>query len=303
VKKSKQKAFLARGATHGPCPSAATCLRPTDDLQAAVTTASPGASLQLCAGTWPLQATLTVDKSLTLVGAGAGQTVLDGQNGLRVMRISAGAAVTLRDLAITRGKPTGVLGGGGISNAGDLTLRNVTVSACAAESGGGIFTAQGSTLTLAGGSRVQDNEAASTGGGIHSNAGTVRLEACQVTGNEAGASGGGLFSTDGAVTLAAGSVVSSNTAFRGGGVEIGDGAVTLEADSRVTGNTSASYGGGIFSLDGTVLLKADSHVTGNTAATGGGGVWTTGGTVTREAGSELAENSPDNCATPGGACP
>jgi len=302
VKKSKQKAFLARGASRGACPPAATCLPPTDDLQAAIAAAGPGASLQLCAGTWPLGATITIATSLTLAGAGAGQTILDGQDALRVLRITAGATVTLRDLTVTRGKPAGVLPGGGISNAGDLTLRNVTVTACAAEAGGGIYTAQGSALSLAGGSLIQDNTAVNTGGGIHSNADTVRLEACQVTGNDTDGLGGGLYSTVSTVTLRAGSSVARNTAFRGGGIEISEGSVILEADSSVSDNTSASYGGGIFSLDGAVTIQANSHVTGNTATTGGGGIWTSFGTVTQEAGSEVAGNSPNQCETLAGPC-
>lgn len=303
VKKNKQKPLLARGAARGACPAPATCLRPSENLQAAIAAAASGASLQLCAGTWPLLATITIDKSLTLSGAGDNQTLLDGQDAIRVMRVNAGTTVTLRDLTVMRGKPLGLLGGGGISNAGHLTLRNVSVSACTAETGGGIFTAQGSALTLAAGSRVQDNTATNTGGGVHANSGTVRLEACQVTGNEAGSAGGGLFSTDGMVTLSAGSNVTSNTAYRGGGIEIADGAITLEADSNVSGNTSASHGGGIFNLDGTVTLMANSHVTGNSAVIGGGGVWTTLGTVTQEAGSDVANNDPDDCATPDGPCP
>lgn len=303
VKKNKQKPLLARGATPGACQTPSTCLRPSDNLQAAVAAASSGASLQLCAGTWSLADPITIDKSLTLIGAGAEATVLDGRNILRPLRINAGTTVTLQDFTVTRGQPPVGLPGGGIRNAGDLTLRGVVVSACAATSGGGIYSGNGSSLTLTAGSRVRGNRAGRAGGGILSNSAEVVLEACELTDNTADDVGGGIASSDGSVTLKAGCIISGNTGIRGGGIDNGTGAVVLEADSDVSGNTTRTYGGGIFSYSGPVTLKANSKVTGNTATNDGGGVWTTIGTVTRENDADLSGNTPNNCATSTGTCP
>ena len=191
-----------------PPPPSCTGLKPADDLQAAIAAAAPGATLTLCPGTWALSSQLRIAKNLTLVGAGAGQSLLDGgrqsngTGGVRVLQIAAGARVTLRDLTITKGHAAGssfpVSFGGGILNFGTLTLRDVAVSGNAAGvSGGGIFNFNGGTLTLQAGSSLTGNTAG---------------------GNTANHFGGGIFnSMDGTVTLQAGSSVTGNTAERDGG--------------------------------------------------------------------------------------
>ena len=80
---------------------------PTQGLQEAIDAADPGATLTLCAGTWNLSATVVIAEDLTLVGAGAGQTILDGGITTRVLQISAGADVTVKNLTITKGRAAG----------------------------------------------------------------------------------------------------------------------------------------------------------------------------------------------------
>ena len=83
---------------------------PTQGLLEAIEAAADGATLTLCAGTWNLTNTVVITRTLTLVGAGAGQTILDGgrppsgPGGVRVLRIDPGANVTLQDLMITKGQ-------------------------------------------------------------------------------------------------------------------------------------------------------------------------------------------------------
>ncbi len=81
--------------------------------------------------------------------------------------------------------------------------------------GGGIYNA--GTLTLKDGGNVSENTATEQGGGIV-NFGTVTLQAgSSVTANTAG-SGGGIYNWYGSTTLAAGSSVTGNTAQAGGGI-------------------------------------------------------------------------------------
>jgi hypothetical protein len=195
------------------------CLKPkegpTQGLQEAIDAKKAGATLKLCAGTWTVNNTITINKKLTLRGAGAGQTSLDGNgaNDIRVLRIASGAQVTLQALKISGGNATGggdESNGGGIFNDGTATLMSVTVTAnTAAGSGGGI--GNSGTLTLKQGSSVTVNTAVAGGGIANDSTGTVNLEAgSDVTLNTAtGSSGSGIFNA-GTVTLDSGALVCDN---------------------------------------------------------------------------------------------
>jgi hypothetical protein len=223
----------ASGQCAAAAPATCTNLHPintssTQGLQEAIDQAADGATLTLCPGSWHLSATLVIDKNLTLIGAGAGQTVLDGgrppsgPGGVRVLEIPRNLTVTVQDLTITKGHAADD-DGGGISNTGTLTLRGVAVT---------------------------DNTATSFGGGIFSDVGgrtghTMTLENSSVTGNSAGG-GGGIFNGR-SLTLEPGSRMTGNTAgSKGGGIfNRAFATATLKSNSRVTGNTAAT-GGGIF---------------------------------------------------------
>jgi hypothetical protein len=197
------------------CDVCSACTHTT--LQGAVDAATPGATIQLCPGTYLTKT--GINKSLTVVGAGPGEggTVLDGQGLTGVIDInlgegeelvlrrltitggvqefgagiyySSGGIVTLEDVHVT-GNHSSVRGGG-IRNAGVMTLTNSHVSGNSASLGGGIAN-QGGTLTLSDSSTVTDNTAtggAGSGGGIHNDVddpdgGTVAvIGGSSVTGN------------------------------------------------------------------------------------------------------------------------
>ena len=208
----------------GPAPAACTGLKPTNisptqGLQEAINAA--GDTLTLCAGTWRLSQTVDIAKDLTLIGAGAGQTILDGggPGGVTVVHMVHGT-VTLRDLTITNGDAADFIGGGILQDFGSLTLIGVSVTDSIAKVGGGICNSQG-RLTLGAGSRVTDNNTTNYGGG------------------------GGI-ANGGNLVLKAGSLVTRNTADGsasfGGGVfnEEPFGTATVEPDAFVCGNFSAN---------------------------------------------------------------
>jgi hypothetical protein len=276
------------------CQSDGTCCLPdTADLQAAIDGAAAGDTIPLCAGTWNLTSTVSISKNLTVIGAGTGVggSALDGGNTVRVLDIADGATVTLQDLTITRGfLPVNGPGGGGIINAGTLTLRGVSVTGNAAFYAAGIFNLYG-TLTLQDGSSVTGNTSANTGGGIENGYGTVALETgSHVTGNTAASGGGGIFNSGGILTLRNDSSVTGNTSAAGGGIHNQTGTVTLETGSSVSGNRATLYGGGISDTEGTVTLRSGSRVTGNTAANGGG-VFTASGRVTLDTDAIVCSNT------------
>lgn len=310
------------------CEAGNCCLPATANLQAAISAAAVGATLRLCAGTWTVGSTVEIARDLTLIGAGAGQTILDGGNAVRVVTIAAGAEVTLQDLTIARGSANlgaglfnektarlrgvivtdnhATLQGGGIFNGGDLTLLHGSRVAAngTSKAGGGIYNASSGTVTLEagstiGGDRPEDaNSATDSGGGIHNLGGTITMaDGSRVAGNTANF-GGGIWSS-GAVTLRNGSRVVDNSAGAGGGLLNGSGGtLTLKEGSRVSGNSASGVGGGIYNVSATatLVLEAGSLVGGTSAADAntadaGGGILNNFGVVTLKSGSRVSGNT------------
>lgn len=169
---------------------------------------------------------LDVRDDLTVTGAGAIATIIDGGGLDRVLHISG--TVTISQLGIRNGNASvedsgcGAQGGGvcnvgtlvmsdvtisgntaadagGILNAGMLTLRNATVSGNdATRSGGGIVTLPGATTTLVN-VTASGNHAGFIGGGLYQDASasdceaaTLKMNNVTIADNHAGSSGGGL---------------------------------------------------------------------------------------------------------------
>lgn len=157
--------------------------------------------------------------------------------------------------------------GGGIYNAGTLTLTNCTVSGCKA---------------------TADSSSNGWGGGIYNSFGSsLSLEESTVEGNEA-AHGGGIFIDASCTAQITDSIIQSNTAKStvstgmGGGIFVNDGgSLTLSgSESKVIQNTADSstiaptstvdknaYGGGIFCY-GSMTMN-DGTISENTLVAGG----------------------------------
>jgi predicted outer membrane repeat protein len=237
-------------------------------------TAGGGPYIFACDGPTVLEpvAEIVVDNDVILDGEG--NLTIDGDVSRRVLSVASEVTAELRGFAFVNG--------GGISNAGILTITGTTVSGNTADFGGGI--ANNAFLTLID-STVSDNtaltpEQAGLGGGI-GNTGFLTLIDSAVSDNTADKSGGGIGSIG--FVQVENSTISGNTGYqRGGGIDSSSGTVTL-VDSTVSGNTAGfgvfqGFGAGIGDSGGTVVLT-NSTVSGNTAVTGGGGISFTG-TVT-----------------------
>ena len=167
---------------------------------------------------------LDITDDVTITGAGADSTILDGNGIDRIFDISA-SLVAISDLTIRNGNPgPGDNGfGGGLYNSSTLTLRNVVVANnTAAASGGGISNDNDITLTNC---VVSGNTAANFGGGID-NPATATLENVTVSGNTANA-GGGIANDDsfGAMAVLTNVTIADNSAspgMGGGFYNVGD---------------------------------------------------------------------------------
>lgn len=196
----------------------------------------------------------TFNSSATVVTAGA-----DWAD--RIFQIAPGASVTIKNLAISGGKPAGAIGGG-IFNQGTLTLQDSLVSSNSAAGGGGIASA--GTLNLQNSDVSGNSATAGTSGGGVLSSGALALDGATISGNSAGGLGGGI-SASGTATIAA-STISANSAAGGGGGISGGTTLTI-GESTISGNTAGGRGGGV--LNQAALALTNSTISGNTASSGG----------------------------------
>src|SRR6266849_2581227 len=214
------------------------------------------------AGTFPLKLGVLSLTANTITVQGTGASTVDGRNASQVFNIAAAASVTLGQLAIIDGNASL---GGGIHNAGTLTLTNSTVAASVANNGGGIYNNQGATLTLAG-TTVSQNVAGRDGGGIANNGGTLQLSLSTVAGNKASQAGGGIVNFFGTVSISqstiAGNAASGPSSEGGGGIANGDGTLTVDK-STISGNSTNSGTGGSAIFNILTTSVSNSTISGN----------------------------------------
>jgi len=238
------------GTVNASAASIPNCAKQT--IAAAISAVDSGGVIYIREGTFTEN--LVIAKNVTLRGVTTATTTIDGSDSGRTVDVQAGYTVNIQHLTITGGRITGYAsgGGGGVRNAGTMTLNDVNLIDNYAEpSGGGVGNT--GTLTILN-SRVEGNLANPSGatgqggGGIHS-LGTLSVRDTTIVDNDA----------DDGLTYA-----------RGGGVYNENGMATLE---RVTlrGNTATDSGGGMNSnLNGggsTTLINVTFY--GNTAKSGG----------------------------------
>jgi hypothetical protein len=201
-------------------------------------------------------AQLTIGNNLTIVGPGPADLRLDGNDEQRVFRILAGATVKISGLTITNGHaPDGTVGtpgtvglnGGGIHNAGVLTLSNCVIVSNRAGNGGAGSQASYPDSIYDGG----NGGAGGNGGGIYS-LGSLTLISCAVRTNFSGAGGWGGDASGGAVGHLDGNAGGDGgRGGFGGGIYAG-GSITLIA-SAVALNHAGWGGDGARGGDGAEL--------------------------------------------------
>ena len=226
--------------------------------------------LSLAGQTITLASTLMIDKDLTIDGSAlASQITIGGDDLYRVFYVNSGVTVTLDSLIIAHGKSPYGESGGGILNAGALTVTSSTISENSAAYGGGIFNEGGSVTMID--STFSNNDAYMDGGGIYSQGGTVTVSTSTLSHNNASFTGGGVYNADGIVTVS-NSTFSYNSgdplmsSYAGGIYNIGT--LTI-SDSIFSNNSAEASGGGIFHADGTLTIT-NSIFSGNSASPGGG---------------------------------
>lgn len=262
---------------------------------------------------------LNITRSMTIAGAGAGQTIVQWDPSIppaqrdrvfHVEAVDANISVAIRDLTVSNGytPPPVVLTtksasevvqfmrfGGGIASGAAASVETVNPQATHGQGSGGAgseghggggsheeeggFAVDQLTLTSV---NVFDNEAGSDGGGIYS-AAPLQLFDSVVAGNVAGANGGGLYN-DAALTLQRTTVGRTATFTTGNSAENGGGIFdTGFHDSNIEASAivgnSATGGGGIAGRRLVLENITNTTIADNTAQDVGGGITTNGRTV------------------------
>ena len=206
----------------------------------AVDLATDGDTIYICAGTYAIENTIDlVNELLTLQGAGAGVTILDGGSDTLILDCTT---ATVSGLTFLDGRAASGEGGGGPDDGGAISCTTVTVT----------------NSTFIG------NEASDDGGAISGT--TVTVTNSTFIGNDANSFVGGAIGAEGTVTV-------TNSTFIGNEALIGGAIAAFGTTVRVTNSTfvgnSAAFGGAIATLTGII---AQSRFRRNTAREIGGAV-------------------------------
>jgi CSLREA domain-containing protein len=226
--------------------------------------------------------------NLTIVGAGETKTTIATRSDFsdRLLRISPGATVAIKELTLTGGRAVvgdgGLAGtgnaagaganGGAILNDGSLTLIDSAVMKSRAGDGGLGGFGLGATTPPGGPGGVGGaGGPGGSGGGIY-NTGALTLQGSTIAGNSAGSGGAGGRGGDGTTTGGTGGA--GGAGGEGGGVANAGGTLTV-MDSTFNGNSTGDGGPGGGGGGGAMAGPGGN----GGSASDGGSIVSTGGTV------------------------
>jgi len=189
---------------------------------------------------------LDMTESVTINGAGAATTIIDGGAIDRVFDVLAGTSA-INDVTIRNGLAPGVLAGGGIlvNFGGTLTLTSVTLT--------------------------DNHTAGGAGGGILNN-GTTTITNCTVSGNGSGGGvGGGGINNQNTMTISGATITGNTTGPSGGnGAGVNNSADMTLTNSTITGNNAGGGGNGGGLFNSSTISVDTTTITGNAAGPAGG---------------------------------
>ena len=184
---------------------------------------------------------LDITEDVTILGYGAGQTIISGAGLDRVFHIQNGAQVVIQRLTVSNGSAS--LGGGILVDYNSRLTLNLSVvrnntGTTSGFTGNGLAVRSGATLAINQSSVVNNLGSGGSGGGLLNDEGTLLLDNVTISGNTAGAGAGIYTSYLGATTLRHVTVVANTASTAGGGLVIMGGATLTMTSSLLAGNSA-----------------------------------------------------------------
>lgn len=204
----------------------------------------------------------SIGHKVNITGPGANLLTVKRSSGsnFRIFNIDSGMLVGISGLTIANGND---ITGGGIQNAGTLTITSSIVSGNSAANGGGVFNNGGGTLNLIN-STIRNNSASNVGGGIFSQF-NINVSNSTVSSNTANGGGGGIYLQTGTNTLTNSTISGNSITGTGAGGGILVGTDTVITNCTLSNNSATDGGGGISATGGAVSL-INTIVAGNNPA-------------------------------------
>jgi hypothetical protein len=223
-----------------------------------------------------LVATLPTLNGVTISNNTGNPITVLGNFHFQLIQTAARTSNEIDNLELEQGG--GVDDGGGILNAGSLTLSGCYISLCSATSNGGAIYNNGAGATLTLENTTLFRNTAGWGGAIFNSNGEVNVYSGSIIDDNNATAGGGIWNDSGTLDITGASVVKNNKASgNGGGIYNFGGTLTVSGAS-LTNNTAGDRGGGLFS-DGTANLTA-MDIEYNSASNAGGGFYLLTGRLT-----------------------
>lgn len=219
--------------------------------------ANNGDTVYLCAGTYDLTTGIRVlsGTNLSIQGAGAGRTVLDGGGDVRILKINADSIhLNIRDLHFYNGYSDD--DGGAICHLeGDLLVQRVTFTDNVSDSFGGAISCYGDSLTILD-SRFINNSTSRHGGAIdvHQSNGTVIQNSVFIN-NHADEEGGALGANGSDLTVTRSQFIGNTSDEDGGAIWYDDDQGLVLQRNTFSGNIAAGVGGAIVLNDNSVMKR------------------------------------------------
>ncbi len=234
-----REAIIAANTETASGAAAGECVRGTGADTIVIATSLSGGTILLASTLPHIEGDLTINGS-----ALTSKLTIDGANSYKIFYIDPDVVVLMSSLIIAHGyDDNGVTPGGGIYNAGTLTITGSVFSGNFSQFGGGITSA--GTLTITN-STFSGNSASFQGGGILNSTGTLTVTNSTFSGNNAGDTGGGISNGD--------HLILNNSTF--------------------SGNSATSHGGGIYSSNELAMINT---IVANSSS--GGDCYNDGGSI------------------------
>jgi len=288
----------------------------TGGFQTALTTAQSNNdddTINVAAGTYNLGATLEYvaalgeNHSLTMVGSGVGDTILNGGALIRILVITtsvlvddSNAHIAIR--GVTFQNANGADGGALYVR---VTSANITVedsefsgNSATGFGGGAYLYSQAATTTITNTTFSSNSTSGSRGGGCYLSGRITSLSNNTFSNNSVDGSGGGIY-VDHAwetATLTSNTFSVNSATSTGGGAYIDavPNGVIIATNNTFSGNLSGGYGGGAYATSDLESLTFTNNTFSNNSANRGGGLYVSPGRGTGTvANNGFSENSAD----------